>query len=405
MPRSSFSSCSLWSQARATESASAALARRCLCLPCDRAARLCGTAASQRERAARARRLARAVSSRRCTSSRSSTRSTPPYKWARRRNWVARTATQRLRTHSPSLLAPRTWQQLGAQPRLGQRPRGAEIGTPRARCPEACRARAYAPPLSARAREAQRAGALLGVLAEDAHQATVASSQQRRHIHGVALSQIALAITEQARSRAALCRGSTLFARAAYRWHRSRRPAGRIRLKARYARSLSAAERLECLSRVRLGAMSGGVQLASVKGERAPSESEHSSLLHHRAGPGYDGTVGASGRGWSEAGAAPPPDRDGVSHRCGRSYAWKPFVLASIAIGAGSFAQGCAERRVELTSADRSLAPLPTQLRRDGHWLPAHNPLRRLRAGALRPRGAVPDRLRGSRGCRVTPCR
>jgi hypothetical protein len=68
---------------------------------------------------------------------------------------------------------------------------------------------------------------------------------------------------------------------------------------------------------------------------------ETSPLLQysHAHGGSYDGTAPG---GWPGAaagvGSPVPPEL----HRCRRAYGPRPLVVASIAIGAGSFAQGCA---------------------------------------------------------------
>ena len=81
---------------------------------------------------------------------------------------------------------------------------------------------------------------------------------------------------------------------------------------------------------------SGSVQLTT---HHSPAGEQQSLLLHQRSGGGYD-SKGASPP-WKTAPGGVDKDEDVTQHRCARPSGWKPFVFASIAIGAGSFAQGC----------------------------------------------------------------
>ncbi len=105
-----------------------------------------------------------------------------------------------------------------------------------------------------------------------------------------------------------------------------------------------------------------GVPLTPLLPQQAPQQrpaGESSPLLaypHTANGayggspPGGDGGAGRwhnSGNGGAASGggggSAPPAAEE--QHRCRRAYGPRPLVVASVAIGAGSFAQGCVPRR------------------------------------------------------------
>jgi hypothetical protein len=85
-------------------------------------------------------------------------------------------------------------------------------------------------------------------------------------------------------------------------------------------------------------AMSGPSQLQLTQQQSGGSSGETSALLGGRGSGRPDYSSGSS-----PPFKAPPSDKDShdVQHRCGRSGSLKPFVFASITIGAGSFGQGC----------------------------------------------------------------
>ena len=86
---------------------------------------------------------------------------------------------------------------------------------------------------------------------------------------------------------------------------------------------------------------SGG---GTVAGETSP-------LLQYA--PTHGGSYDGSSQGWPGApggvGQPVPPEL----HRCRRAYGPRPLVVASIAIGAGSFAQGCARSAAAWAQAQR----------------------------------------------------
>ena len=128
----------------------------------------------------------------------------------------------------------------------------------------------------------------------------------------------------------------------------------------------------------------------------AGAAGETSPLLQYA--PAHAGSYDGTAPGWPGAagvGSPVPPEL----HRCRRAYGPRPLVVASIAIGAGSFAQGCVARQprraAQAAAQTRGLSrPVPAffarrpharargaQLRRHRHRLPAHQRLRRLARG------------------------
>ena len=98
---------------------------------------------------------------------------------------------------------------------------------------------------------------------------------------------------------------------------------------------------------------------------------ESSPLVGGYAPRSVHGAAAKSGVTWAEtalkAKNEPPPENEDY-HRCYRSYGSKPFFMASIAIGAGSFAQGCGShflRRQKATcSHHSSYFYVPARLRK-----------------------------------------
>jgi hypothetical protein len=86
----------------------------------------------------------------------------------------------------------------------------------------------------------------------------------------------------------------------------------------------------------------------------AGAAGETSPLLQYA--PAHAGSYDGTAPGWPGAGAGVGSPVPPELHRCRRAYGPRPLVVASIAIGAGSFAQGCARAQIRGKRRWRGLA-------------------------------------------------
>ena len=109
---------------------------------------------------------------------------------------------------------------------------------------------------------------------------------------------------------------------------------------------MGTADEEEALSKPLLSTQTSPARSPQQQLQQRMSPPDEKSPLVSTYGPRSHGGLSKSSVQWTAETALNDKRQPGVPsdedwHRCYRSYGSKPFVMASIAIGAGSFAQGC----------------------------------------------------------------